>query len=127
MREARKFVGGFNPASFDEIAALQRDSGSVNNAYWRQATSYWEMAAAFVLRGALDAELFADCNGESVFYYAKFTPFLEQYQQTFGQPFMRQTAKLIETNPALKDRYNAALARMEAGRKRAQMAEARTS
>ena len=117
MREARKFVGGFNPASFEELAALQRDAGSVNNAYWRQVLSYWDMAAALVLHGTLDADLFADCNGENVFFYAKFTPFLEEWKATFGMPFMGRTAKLIETIPALGARYAATLARMEAAKK----------
>jgi hypothetical protein len=112
MREARKFVGSFNPASFDELAVVQRDAGSTNNAYWRQALSYWDMAAALVLHGALDGELFIAANGESIFYYAKFTPFLEEYQKTFGQPFMRQTAMLIEKIPAAKARYEGTLARM---------------
>jgi hypothetical protein len=118
MREARKFVSSFNPASFDELAALHRDSGSEQNAYWRQALSYWEMACALVLRGAIDADLFTDCNGEHLFFYAKFTPFLEQYQATFGLPFMRQTAALIEKYPAARARYDATVARMEAGRKK---------
>ena len=90
MREARRFVSGLNPASFDELAALQRDSGSVNNAYWRQVLSYWEMAAAFVLHDALDADLFLDTNGENLFYYAKFTPFLEDWHKAFGQPLMKE-------------------------------------
>jgi len=119
LREARKFVGSFNPATFDELAALQRDGGSQNNAYWRQALSYWDMAGAMVMRGAIDSDLFLDCNGENLFYYAKFSPFHQQYRETFGQPFMRQTAALIEKFPAYKARYEAALARMEAGRKRA--------
>src|SRR5665213_1393007 len=79
MRAARKFVAGFNPASFEEFIALHRDAGSDRNAYWRQATSYWEMASALVLHGALDADLFLDTNGEPFFYYAKFTPFFEEY------------------------------------------------
>ena len=117
MREARNFVAGFNPDSFEELVALQRDMGSQKNAYWRQATSYWEMAGALVLRGAIDADLFNDCNGENVFYYAKFTPFLEQYQQTFGMPFMKNTAELIAKYPALQTRYKGVLARMAAAKK----------
>ncbi len=74
MREARKFVGTFNPATIDELLTLQRDGALQNNAYWRQALSYWDMAASFVLRGALDDELFADCCGEALFFYGKFSP-----------------------------------------------------
>jgi hypothetical protein len=113
MREARKFVGSFNPMSFDVLAELHRDSGSVNNAYWRQALSYWEMACALVLHGALDADLFVAANGEPFFYYARFTPFLEEYEKTFGLPFMRNTAELIRKSPAAAQRYTATLARMQ--------------
>lgn len=119
MREARKFVTTFNPASVDEVVALQRDFGSVHNGYWRQVLSYWEMAAAFVLRGVLDPELFLDCHGEPFFLYAKFTPYFEAYAQVTGVPFMRQTAKLIETYPAMQDRYTMMLARMQASKKQA--------
>jgi hypothetical protein len=113
MREARKFVGSFNPMSFDVLAELHRDSGSTNNAYWRQAISYWEMACALVLHGTLDADLFVAANGEPFFYYAKFSQFLEDYEKTFGLPFMRQTAELIRKSPAASQRHNAALARMK--------------
>jgi len=122
MRAARNFVASFNPASFEELAALHRDSGSQNNAYWRQALSYWDMAAALVLHGALDADLFADTNGENVFFYAKFAPFHELYQQTFGNPFMAKTAKLIQSNSILQARYQGAVKMMEA--RRAKAAEA---
>ena len=118
MREARNFIATFNPANFDELLAVQRDQGSQNNAYFRQALSYWEMAAAFVLHGALDPELFNATNGESVYLYAKYTPYLEDYLKATGQPFMRQTAKLIETYPAFQQRYTMTLAMMEARRKR---------
>ena len=105
MRAARSFVATFNPANIDELLTLQRDSSSQNNAYWRQATSYWDMAAAFVNRGALDAELFADCCGEALFYYAKFSPLHAAYQEATGQPFMRQIATAIAAHPAIAERY----------------------
>lgn len=115
MREARKFVAGLNPASFEELRGLQGDQ----EAYWRQVISYWEMAAAFVLHGALDADLFLDTNGEPFFYYAKFTPFFEDYRKALGQPFMPKLAKLIEKYPAMQERYAGMLARVEAAKKQA--------
>ena len=39
-------------------------------------TSYWEMAASLVLRGALHEELFFDCSGEMYCVFAKFKPYL---------------------------------------------------
>ena len=119
MRAAEKFVSALDPSSFNELVALQRGTGSEQHGYWRQVLSYWEMAAALVLHGALDADLFLDTNDETFFYYAKFTPFLEEWHKTFGEPFMKNTAKLIETNPRMQERYTMTLARMEAQRKQA--------
>ena len=113
LREARKFVATFNPTTIDEILALQRDSASQNNAYWRQATSYWDMAASFVLRGALDDELFADCCAEALFFYAKFSAHHAAYQEATGQPFMRQTGLLVEKSPAVAVRYAIFLKRFQ--------------
>lgn len=113
MRDARKFVAGFSPATIDELLKLQRDSASQENAYWRQATSYWDMAAAFVNRGALDAELFADCCPEALFYYAKFSHLHQAYQEAMGQPFMRQVGAAIETHPVIQARYAIFLKRFQ--------------
>jgi len=119
MRTARKFVQQLSVSSFDELLALQRDMSSQENAYWRQVLSYWEMAAAMVLRDALDPDLFCDSNGEPFFLYAKFTPYLEQWLAATGQPFMRQTAKMIAMYPEMQQRYTMMLAMMEARRKQA--------
>ena len=119
MRLAREFVMHMNPSGFEELAALQRAFGTPENGQWRQALSYWEMVAAFLLHEVLDLDLFLDTNGENLFINAKFTPYLEQWAQAFGQPFMRQTAKLIEAYPAVQERYTLTLARMEAQRKQA--------
>src|SRR5215469_5757402 len=55
LRRARKFmVFEFNPKTLEELRAVSRNPGSQENAYWRQTVSYWEMAASFVLRGAID-------------------------------------------------------------------------
>ena len=50
MREARNwFAREFNPASFDEV--MQALMGP-NSGHFRMVTSYWDMAASFVLNGA---------------------------------------------------------------------------
>lgn len=120
MRKARAFVGiEFQPSSFEEIQTMQRDTGSEQSAFFRQAISYWEMAAALVLHGTLDPALYLDCQGEPFFLYAKYTPFLEQFAQASGQPFMKNTAKLIEQYPAMQDLYTRMLAMMAARQKQA--------
>ena len=75
------------------------------NPYWRQTLSYWEMAASFVLRGAIDADLFLDSALEGVLLYAKFHHFHAETEKQSGNPFMGKTAELIAKYPAAKARY----------------------
>jgi len=117
MRESREIMAGLNPQSIDDIFAVSRAQGTRENAAWRQVTTYWEMAAALVLSGALDAELFLDTNGENFFYYAKMTPFFEEYHKATGQTFMPKLTKLIELYPTYQDRYTMMLARQTAAKK----------
>ena len=107
MRAARLFViGEFQPATLEQMLELQRGLGSNENAYWRQVLSYWEMAHSFVLRGAIDADLFLDTQFEGIFIYSKFAIFHDAYHQATGNPFMRQTAALIEKYPAARERFD---------------------
>jgi hypothetical protein len=69
-----------------------------------------------VLRGALDADLFLDSAGEGLFLYAKFHHWHAETEKESGNPFMRNTAKLIETYETARKRYEMALASMAASR-----------
>lgn len=101
LRKSRRFmVFDFQPKTLEELRAVSRDVGSQHNAAWRQAIGYWEMAASLVLRGALDADLFLDSNGEGILIYAKFHHFHLETERQSGNPFMRQTAAMIEKYPA---------------------------
>jgi hypothetical protein len=101
LRRARKFmVFEFNPKTVEELREVSRNPRSEENAYWRQTLSYWEMAASFVLRGAVDPELFFDSAAEGILVYAKFHHFHEVTEKESGNPFMRHTAQLIERYPA---------------------------
>jgi hypothetical protein len=101
LRKSRRFmVFDFQPKTLEELRAVSRDVGSQHNAAWRQAIGYWEMAASLVLRGALDADLFLDSNGEGILIYAKFHHFHVETEKQSGNPFMRQTAAMIEKYPA---------------------------
>lgn len=100
LRRARKFmVFEFNPKNLEELRAVSRNPGTQENAYWRQAMSYWEMAASFVLRGSLDPELFFDSAAEGILLYAKFHHFHAVTEKESGNPFMRHTAQLVERFP----------------------------
>src|ERR1035437_3177520 len=77
MRKARAWVTGeFWPGTAEEFFVVADNPADPHNAWLRQVISYWEMAAAMVLHGAVSAELFVDCNGEGFFLLAKFTPIL---------------------------------------------------
>jgi hypothetical protein len=106
LRAARKFMGfEFWPKDLEELRAVSRAMGSEKNAYWRQAISYWEMAASLVLRGAVDADLFLDSNGEGIFLYAKFHHWHAETEKESGNRFMKNTAALIDQYPAAKAVY----------------------
>jgi hypothetical protein len=114
MRTARHFViFDFKPGNFEEFLGLQRDYSRPENAYWRQVITYWEMAHSFVLRGAIDADLFFDTQGEGILIYARYQAFHEEYQRTVGTPFMRQTAELLGRSQMARERYEGYLQRFQ--------------
>jgi hypothetical protein len=68
MRKARAWMTGeFWPLTTEEFFAVAENPADPHNAWMRQVISYWEMAAAMVVHGAVSAELFVDCNGEGFF------------------------------------------------------------
>ena len=84
MREARGwFVGKFGATTIDELMQVL---GGPNSADFRMVASYWEMAASFVLNGAIDEKMFADANGEHIIVFAKIEPFLAEYRTKTGNP-----------------------------------------
>lgn len=112
LRQARRFmVFDFNPKTLEELRAVSRDKSSDKNVFWRQATTYWEMAASLVVSGALDADLYLDSNVEGLLLYAKFHHFHVETEKESGNPFMRQTAAMINRHPAAKARYEELLKR----------------
>ncbi len=115
LRKARHWlVFEFNPKTIEELSAVAQGSGTEENAYYRQAITYWEMAASLVLRGAVKADLFLDSNGEGIFIFAKFSAFREEIQARTGRPFMRHTAQMVDKYPAARDIFNAMVKAREA-------------
>jgi hypothetical protein len=57
-----------------------------NSAHFRMVTSYWDMAASFVLNGAIDEQMFNDANGEHHVVFAKVEPFIADYRTRMGSP-----------------------------------------
>jgi len=118
LRQARAWVGGeFWPTTADELLAVLLNPKDEHNAYLRQVLSYWEMAAAMVLHGAVSAELFVDCNGEGFFLLAKFAPILEAVRERYPG-FLVKTSELVERFSAASQRYETTVKMLEARRQR---------
>ncbi len=116
MREARAWViGEFWPRTVDEFFAVLNNPSDPHNPSLRQVVSYWEMAAAMVLHGAVSAELFVDSNGEGFFLLAKFAPILAGIREKYPT-FLTKTSDMISRFSAAAQRYEATLKRIEATR-----------
>jgi hypothetical protein len=116
MREARAWIGGeFWPNTAEEFFAVYNNPRDQHNPWLRQVITYWEMAAAMVLHGAVSAELFVDCNGEGFFLLAKFAPILDAIREQVPTMFSK-TLELTNRFSAAAQRYEAIQKRVEASR-----------
>ncbi|MBX3280913.1 MAG: hypothetical protein KF756_00395 [Acidobacteria bacterium] len=98
MRKARNWVFTFAPKSADDILTTMMDPEV--GAYLRMVSSYWEMAAAMVNQGAIDADLFGETNGEHYIVYAKIEPFLADLREKMGSPeAFKNLEKLMASTP----------------------------
>jgi len=97
MREARNFFAMFMPSSTDELMSTMFAFEKKENAYIRQVLSYWEMVAALIVHGTLNAELAQDTLGEMNFVYARMQPFMKEIRQKLDSPeFMQNMEKVVE-------------------------------
>jgi len=112
------FVQRFFPAKAEDVQAVLNSAGS-DNISFRMATSYWEMAASFVARGILNADLFLDSSGEMLVVWAKVEPFLAQLRQTMNNPaFFKSMQTVVESSPRAKERIVAVRQRVNQMRER---------
>jgi hypothetical protein len=113
MRKARAWMANeFWPRTAEEFFAVADNPADEHNAYLRQVTSYWEMAAAMVLHGAVSAELFLDCNGESFYLVAKFAPILKEIREK-SPMFLIKTSELVNRFAAGTQKYEGILKRVD--------------
>jgi hypothetical protein len=116
MRQARAWVmGEFWPKTADEYFAVAESQSDQHSPFLRQVITYWEMAAAMVLHGAVSAELFVDCNAEGFFLLAKFAPIVDAIREK-NPIFMAKTLELINRFSAAAQRYEMILKRVDAMR-----------
>ncbi len=111
MRKARNWVlGEFWPDSVDDIRRILLAFPSQENNWYRQVIGYWDMAASFVVRGVLNADLFFDNSGEMYFLYAKLKAFIKPLREEFHAPeFLANVEKIAEATQESRER----IARLE--------------
>ena len=103
MREARNWIFGFNPKSADEYMTTMMDPEV--GGYLRMVTSYWDMAAALVNHGAIDADMFNDTAGEHIMIFAKIEPLLAELREKFENPeAFKHLEKVIMDSPNGKEK-----------------------
>lgn len=107
MRKARNWFVMFDPQSVDDLVNAVMALGSDGSRYYRMVTSYWEMAAAMVLNGAVNEQLFLDTQPEMFLIFAKLAPYLKEFRERIQNP---ESMKKVET----------LVNRSEAGRKNLQ-------
>src|SRR5215831_5878956 len=117
MRQARKFMAfEFWPQNYDEFKALFMDLGSERNSWARQCLTYWDMAAAMVLQGAVSEDLFYAANGEPYFLFAKYGHYLPQLRKEYTSEFLVNLEALC-SRPKSKARIKEFQTRVEMRRK----------
>jgi hypothetical protein len=106
LRRARQFVmSEFWPQSADDYLAILSEFGTQRNAWYRQATSYWEMAASLVVRGVVNREIFVDWSSEMWMIYGKALPYLKEVRERSGMPKMYgHMETVIQSTPGFEQR-----------------------
>ena len=98
MRKARNWFFTFNPTSADDYFKTMMDPEV--GGYLRMVTSYWDMAAAMVNHGAIDADLFNETAGEHMMVFAKIEPLLAELREKFENPDgFKHLEKVIMESP----------------------------
>jgi|SRR5580658_8436115 hypothetical protein len=117
MRQARAWMTGeFWPATAEDYFAVVNNPADPHSPFLRQVLSYWEMAAAIVLHGAVSIELFVDSNSEGFFLLAKFAHILPAIREKQPQ-FLKKTSELVDRSTVASAKYEYVLKNVEARRK----------
>jgi hypothetical protein len=116
MRKARGWFAGFVPRNADDLMQLINGVNPQENAWFRQVSSYWDMAASFVLRGVLNEELFVDNSGEMFFVLGKVYPFLKEVREKTHSPYLQRVEKVATRTKEARERLQMMMKRAEARR-----------
>jgi hypothetical protein len=122
LRKARSWwLTEFWPATADDFIKVSSAMGTQENAWLRQASSYWSMAALLVLQGTLNDELFLQPanSGEMYFILAKIHPFLKELREKIGDPHLfLNIEKVINSSKFSRERLAFTIKRVETMREK---------
>jgi hypothetical protein len=124
-RKARSWWFGFWPEKADDIVKIATAMGSQENAWFRQVSGYWEMAAALVLHGTINRDLFLEpsISGEMFVIFAKIHPFLPELREKLRTPTaFRNVERLIMTSQGGPERIEQIQERLARLRKQSAVA-----
>jgi hypothetical protein len=117
MRKARNWwLFEFSPRTADDFMKVGWAAGTQENNWMRQVSSYWSMAAALVLQGALNEELFLrpGFSGEMFVIFGKVYPFLPELRRKLDDPeVFLDIEKLINRTKWGRERLKFMLKRIE--------------
>ena len=97
MRTARAwYFANFKVQSLAEMME-KFPPGSEPNASFRMVTSYWDMAASFVVRGVLHEELFFENNTEMLVVWERVKGVIPEFRKSRNNPmYLRNLEKAAE-------------------------------
>jgi len=126
MRKARNWMFSFTPTSVEDVEKTMMDPEV--GAYLRMVLSYWDMAAAFVNHGAIDADLFNETAGEHIGVFAKMEPFIADLRTKWGQPdAFKHLEKVVYDKPGGKEQLEKTREWMKAIREQMAAAQAQAN
>jgi len=127
IRKARNWwLQTFWPQSADDILAVMRAGGTLENNWFRQVLGYWGLAISFVQHGVLNQCLFLEQSfcGELFFIYAKIAPYVKELREKTQNPNFLVSAEALILSEAAKPRLEAVMKNVENMRKARLQAQA---
>ena len=107
LRRAREWMlGNFWAETLQEFNSVC-PPGTQENAFYRQATTYWEMVALVVNKGMLDEDLFFESTNESLFTWMRVQKVVHEMRAQRKNPLILRN---LETMSEKQEKWLAARA-----------------
>lgn len=124
LREARRWMAGAAPFTSRDQWLKVCPPGSEENASYRMVTTYWDMAASFVVNGIINRELFYRSNNmELLLVWTKVRGMAQEIRDAAKNPFAMKNIEdaavpfidyLNQNAPGFFDTWTANMSRMAA-------------